>query len=111
MIMQNTMIITRGRKMISMILLHLRQQSTRITSPTTAPTMAAIDISRCRRCLGIYEKAGVEHERYRKAAVENNRIHPAEYLIPVPAKRQIYEAADDREIKKGLEAVAFEKMK
>ena len=45
MIMQNTMIITRGRKMISMILLHLRQQSTRITSPTTAPTMAAITVA------------------------------------------------------------------
>ena len=69
------------------------------------------DISCCRRCLGIYEKAGVEHERYRKAAVENDRIHPAEYLIPVLAKRQIYEAADDREIKKGLEPLAFEKMK
>ena len=95
-----------------MILLHLRQQSTRITSPTTAPTMAAITVAMIFPVVGgIYEKAGVEHERYRKAAVENNRIHPAEYLIPVPAKRQIYEAADDREIKKGLEPVAFEKMK
>ena len=90
MIMQNTMIITRGRKMISMILLHLRQQSTRITSPTTAPTMAAITVAMIFPVVG-----GV----------------PAEYLIPVPAKRQIYEAADDREIKKGLEPVAFEKMK
>lgn len=101
--------------MISMILLHLRQQSTRITSPTTAPTMAAITVAMIfpvvGGALGIYEKAGVEHERYRKAAVENDRIYPAEYLIPVPAKRQIYKAADDREIKKRLEPVAFEKMK
>ena len=111
MIMQNTMIITRGRKMISMILLHLRQDHQSHNSADNGSDYRCDDISCCRRCLGIYEKAGVEHERYRKAAVENDRIHPAEYLIPVPAKWQIYEAADDREIKKRLEPVAFEKMK